>query len=40
MLRAALDNDERCFADRYQAIVVIEGHNGERKRFATAPSRS
>jgi hypothetical protein len=42
MLRAALDDDERIVslsADSSHAIVVIEGWNGERKHFATAPGK-
>jgi hypothetical protein len=42
ILRAALDDDERSIslsADSSNAIVVIEGWNGERKHFATAPSK-
>jgi hypothetical protein len=42
MLRAALDDDERSIslsADSGHAIVVIEGWNGERKHFATAPTK-
>jgi hypothetical protein len=42
MLREALDDDERVIslsADSDNAIVVVEGWNGERKHFATAPSR-
>jgi hypothetical protein len=42
MLRAALDDDERIISlstDSDHAIVVIEGWNGERKHFATAPSK-
>ena len=42
MLRAALDDDERIIslsADSDHAIVVIEGWNGERKHFVTAPTK-
>jgi hypothetical protein len=42
MLREALDDDERIIslsADSDHVIVVIEGWNGERKHFATAPSK-
>jgi hypothetical protein len=40
MLREALDEDERTISlDSSHAIVVIEGRNGERKLFATAPTK-